>query len=239
MDDIVIIDKVIGTGEVAIADYRWITPRLHELATVVTETMLGGMMGGKAGVTHFHVGSGKERLSVLHELLDNYEMPAACLYATHINRNEALLDDAAKLARRGAYVDMDTTEEKLAEHLQYYREHGGPLAQLTVSSDAHTPGGSPAKLYRQFVACVRDEALPLPDVLPLFTRNTAQVLKLPDKGTLAEGKEADVLVLDKESLELVHVFGKGRQFIKDRELIVESEQESKAREVKDGQKTKR
>jgi beta-aspartyl-dipeptidase (metallo-type) len=229
-DDIVIIDKVIGTGELAISDYRWVDPTLHELALLVTATMLGGKMGGKAGVTHFHVGDGRRCLSLLHQLLDNYEMPPECIYATHVNRNEALMEDAITLARRGAYIDMDTTEEKLGEHLTYYREHDGPFEQLTVSSDAHTPGGSPAKLYEQFVSCVREHGLPLLEVLPLFTRNTAKVLKLAHKGALEEGKEADVLVLQKRSLDIMHVFGKGRQFIKDGELIVKSTQTTQSEE---------
>jgi beta-aspartyl-dipeptidase (metallo-type) len=226
LDDIVIIDKIIGTGEVAISDYRWVNPPLHELATVVTATMLGGMMGGKAGVTHFHIGSGKGRLSPLHELLDNYEMPASCIYATHITRNMDLLDDAITLARRGAYVDMDTIEENLGECLRYYQEHDGPLDQLTISSDAYTPEGSPRKLYEQFVACVQDHHFGLAELLPLFTTNPAKVLKLAHKGRLQEGKDGDVLVLHKDTLEIRHLFAGGRQFIKAGQLNHKSKQEA-------------
>src|SRR5215213_4296172 len=44
MDDLVLIDEVIGTGEIAISDARWVDPPLYELAKVVSETMLGGKM---------------------------------------------------------------------------------------------------------------------------------------------------------------------------------------------------
>jgi hypothetical protein len=54
------------------------------------------------------------------------------------------MDDVIALARRGAYVDLDTVEGDLGRWLQYYREHGGPLSQLTVSSDA----AAPAPRYR-------------------------------------------------------------------------------------------
>jgi beta-aspartyl-dipeptidase (metallo-type) len=190
-------------------------------------------MGGKAGVTHFHVGPGKKRLALLHKLLDTYDIPPACLYPTHINRNEALIDDGIALAKRGAYLDMDTTEEKLGAHLCYYRKQGGPLAQLTVSSDAHTPGGSPRKLYEQFVKCVREDDWPLAELLPLFTSNAAKILKLPGKGCLEKGKDADVLVLDQETLAIVHVFTRGRHVIKEGELVAPIKQEQQVTQGKE------
>jgi beta-aspartyl-dipeptidase (metallo-type) len=225
LNDVLMIDKVIGAGEIAISDYRWMAPQLELLAHAVTETMLGGIMGGKAGVTHFHTGPGKQRLCLLHQLLDNYDIPPACLYPTHTNRNESVLDDAIALAKRGAYVDMDTVEEDLPRWLRYYREHGGPMDRLTVSSDAHTPAGSMRKLYEQFVASVRDAGLPMSEVLPLFTKNVATVLKLGQKGALEVGKDGDVLLLDKGSCEIVHLFARGRHIIKDGELIKTSKQE--------------
>lgn len=225
MNDLVLVEKIIGIGEVAISDQRWVDPQLDPLAHVVTETMVGGMISGKAGITHFHTGPGKKRLSLLHELLDNYEVPAKCLYPTHINRNEALIDDGIALAKRGAYVDMDTTEEKLGEHLAYYRRQGGPLDRLTVSSDAHTPGGSPRKLYEQFVDCLCTHGWALPALLPLFTSTPAKILQLPGKGMLAKGNDADILVLDRESFAIVHLFARGRQVIKAGALVTPSKQE--------------
>jgi beta-aspartyl-dipeptidase (metallo-type) len=232
MKDVVMIDKVIGAGEIAIADYRWVDPLLDPLAHLVTETMLGGMMADKAGVTHFHTGEGKQRLSLLHALLDNYAIPPHCLYATHITRSHELMDDAIALARRGAFVDMDTIEENLGECLRYYVAHDGPLEQLTVSSDAHTPGGSQHKLYAQLVSCVREHKFRLEEVLPLFTSNTAHVLKLAGKGELKADNDADLLVLRGGTLEIVHLFARGKPFIKEGRLVKPSQQEEQVAESK-------
>jgi beta-aspartyl-dipeptidase (metallo-type) len=68
-------------------------------------------------------------------------------------------------------------------------------------------------------------------VLPLFTMNTARVLKLNNKGSLQEGKDADVLVLDSDSLELVHVFARGRQLVSDGRMAEKSEQEKLVEEA--------
>lgn len=233
MDDLVLVDKVIGTGEIAISDPRWIDPLLDPLAHIVVQTATGGKMAGKAGVVHFHTGPGKRKLGLLHELLDCYDVPSAAIYPTHVNRSEALVEDAIALARRGAFVDMDTVEEDVAARLPYYLAQGGPPDRITISSDAHTPSGSTRKLYEQFVALVRETQLPLETVLACFTSNGAAALKLKNKGALARDKDADVLVLRQDTLELVHVFAGGRQFVRDGQYVAQSRQEQQVESGKE------
>jgi beta-aspartyl-dipeptidase (metallo-type) len=52
-------------------------------------------------------------------------------------------------------------------------------------------------------------------VLPVVTTNTARVLRLPDKGRLAAGADADVLVLEAGTLELLEVVAGGRRLLRD------------------------
>lgn len=215
-DDVVVIDKVIGVGEIAIADYRSSKPSVAELARIVSDAMVGGTMSGKAGVTHFHTGAGKEKLGILHRLLDEYsELPAHILHATHITRSKELIEDAVRLARRGAYVDMDTIDTDFGRSFVHYRDNGGPLDRLTVSSDA---GAGTSKgvhtLYAAFVQGVRDFHLPIEQILPCWTSNTATVLKLGSKGRLQKGADADVLVVDKGDLRPRHVLAMGKPMLK-------------------------
>lgn len=214
-DDVVVIDKVIGVGEISIADYRSSKPSVGELARIVSEAMVGGMMAGKAGVTHFHTGAGKEKLGILHKLMDEYtEIPAHVLHATHITRSKELIEDAVRLAKRGAYVDMDTIDDDFGKSYLHYRDSGGPLDKLTVSSDG---GAGTSKgvhtLWEAFVHGVRDFRLPVEEILPLWTSNTASVLKLGSKGRIGEGMDADLLVVGKEDLEIRAVFAMGRMVV--------------------------
>ncbi|HEX2913001.1 MAG TPA: beta-aspartyl-peptidase [Chloroflexia bacterium] len=231
MNDIIIIDKAIGVGEISISDYRSSEPTLHEAARAISDAIIGGMIGGKAGVSHFHVGEGKRRLELLFTLLDSssFEIPPEYLYPTHITRSHELLDEAIQLAGRGSFVDMDTTEEDLAENLRYYIEHGGKLDQLTVSSDSHTPSGNPHKYFGQFVSCVRDHKIPLEQVLPLFTSNPASVYKLQGKGRLKEGCDADIVILEKETFEIRHLFARGKQMIAEGKLCAREQYEDMAK----------
>jgi len=221
MDDLVLIDRIIGVGEIAISDNRASEPSLHELARVVSDSYVGGLLSGKAGVTHFHTGPGKSHLKLLHNLLDNNDLPAQCLYPTHIARSEKLMDDAIALAARGAYVDMDTVDEQASRWLHYYVQHKGVMDKLTISSDANTPGGSPAKFFNQFISSLRESGLPLEQVLPCFSSNAATVLKLPMKGQLREGMDADIVILHKDSFDLLHVFARGTHVVNNREVQYE------------------
>jgi len=212
--DLTLIDRVIGVGEVAIADLRATKPRRRDLARLVMEAYVGGTLSGKAGVTHFHVGPGRERLSALHSLLDHEDAAPEQLYPTHINRGERLMDEAVVLAQRGCYVDIDAVGgEGVGDWVRYYLAQGGPPDHLTISSDAHTPGGSPIKLYEAFVTCIRDLGLSPATALLPFTRTPSHVLKLLHKGRLCQGADADLLIVDEESLQLRHVFATGRHLL--------------------------
>ena len=213
-DDMVVIDKVIGVGEIAIADFRSSKPTVQELGRIVSDAVVGGTMSGKAGVAHFHTGAGKEKLGLLHALLDHYDIPAKNLHATHITRSHALIEDAVALAKRGAYVDMDTIDPDFGPSFEYYREHDGPLHRLTVSSDAGAgTSNGPHTFFEAFTGAVLQHGLAIEEILPCFTFNTATVLKLPQKGRLRKGADADVLVLRHDSLQIAHLFAMGEKMI--------------------------
>lgn len=217
-DDMMFIDEVVGAGEVAIADKRGLCPQAPELAKLVLDTHVGGLLSGKAGVTHFHVGEHEQRLKRLYELLDgDYAVTPEMLYPTHITRSEALMDEAIELGKRGAHVDIDTVEADLAKWLRYYLDHGGDPAQLTISSDSGA--SSPRQLYEQLCQAVVHARIPLETVLPMVTSNTATVLKFKNKGRLEPGCDGDVVVMDSRSLEIRHVLARGVQMVRDGSLV--------------------
>lgn len=218
--DLVIVDKVLGVGEIAIADERAAEPTVQELARIVSEALVGGRISGKAGVTHFHTGPSNRRLSILHRLLDEFDIPPRYVYATHITRSRELMDDAIALANRGAFVDIDAVDDNLEDWVPYYFEHGGPEGRLTISSDAHTADGTVEKLRSNVVRCIRDVKMPLDRVLSLVTRNTAEVLGLLRKGHIAEGMDADLLVLNRTTYAVEHVIARGRHLLDTEEIHI-------------------
>jgi beta-aspartyl-dipeptidase (metallo-type) len=218
--DILFVEEVIGVGEVAISDARSMDPDPLELAKVVHEAYDGGLLGSKCGLTHFHVGEHERRLAPLRDLIEQFSVEPCWLYATHVERTEALMREAIALANRGAHVDIDVVEEDMPKWLRYYLDNGGHPDRLTVSSDAAI--NSPRMLYEQLRIAVREDGFPLELVLKLATSNTAQVLGLERQGTLEPGKRGHLLILEEGSLDIVHVHAGRGWMVRDGSLVTRS-----------------
>jgi beta-aspartyl-dipeptidase (metallo-type) len=209
-DDLVIVDEVIGVGEVAISDSRACDPSLRELARLITQCHRGGSLTGKSGVTLFHVGDGKRRLQLLNDLLDQHDVAPSSLVADHVNRTPEHVQEAIQLARRGVRVCMDTVDGELPRWLRMYRAGGGALDKVSVCSDAQTAAGDIGNFFSGFLESVRG-GFGLEEVLAVFTANTADAWQLRGKGRIAVGCDADLLFLDATSLHIERVLARGRE----------------------------
>jgi len=113
-------------------------------------------------------------------------------------------------------VDIDTVEQDLPQWLSFYRRHNGDFSRLTVSSDAAI--NSPRTVWDQIRSCILEHGFAMECALPLITSNTARTLKLHNKGRLATGFDADIVVLRKDTLEIRDVIARGRRMIQDARL---------------------
>lgn len=230
--DLVLIDKVIGAGEIAISDHRSSQPTFEEIARLAAECRVGGMLGGKAGVLHIHMGDGAKRLELLFRLIKETEIPASQVIPTHVNRNRQLLDEAIEYVLAGGHMDLtagvDPEDESDSDvsvetAVRLCLEKNVPLAQVTVSSDSN--GSLPVfdklgnlvgltiatqrTLFKKFRSLVGRTILTLEQAAQLFAANPARFYKLHQKGEIKEGKDADVILLDQD-LNLTDVIAKGR-----------------------------
>ena len=214
--DIVYIDRVIGVGELALSDHRSSQPTLDELLRVASDAHVAGLMTGKAGTVHLHMGDGERGLDLVREALATSELPPRVFHPTHVNRRKALFDEALELARGGSTLDITAFPVAEGEDawpadvaLERFLDAGLAAERVTVSSDGggclpvfDADGrvtamdvGDPSALVeclRRLLARGRD----LEAVLPAFTSNVADLLRLPGKGRLEVGCDADLVVLD-------------------------------------------
>jgi beta-aspartyl-dipeptidase (metallo-type) len=218
-EDLMFVDECVGAGEVAISDQRGLRPPGQALAALVRDTHVGGLLSGKAGVTHFHVGEEPTRLAPLRELIDDFGIEPAWLYPTHVERSEELMSEAVALAHRGAAVDIDVVNRDLRKWVCSYLDGGGPEDRLTASSDADS--STPDILSSQLRELGRDPSIGIERMLRFGATNASRVLKLERKGQLRVGCDADLLVLEAGSLDIRHVVARGKRMVIDGACVVQ------------------
>ena len=145
MDDLILLDKVVGCGEIAISDHRSSQPTKEDFAKIVADTRVGGILSAKAGLVNIHMGDGKEKLEYLKYVLDNSMIPPTQMLPTHINRSMTLMLDGIEYAKEyGGYIDLTTSsdpdfldpdEVKASTGLKMALDAGVPAEKITFSSD--------------------------------------------------------------------------------------------------------
>jgi beta-aspartyl-dipeptidase (metallo-type) len=239
--DIALIEEVIGV-KTSVSDHRSSHPTVEELRKLISEARVAGILSGKAGVVHVHVGNEKPGLRPLLEAIDGTDIPIEQLAPTHLNRNRDLLAQAVEFGKAGGYVDVTTSVSpelgmrssvKASEAVKHLVKEGVPVDRITMSSDGN---GSlpvfdergnlvkldiarPQTLYREFVDLVLLERVSLEDAVRVVSTNVADHLGLRNKGRVAPGRDADLVVLEKGSLRVVYVVARGRVFVEGGRLI--------------------
>ena len=239
--DLIVVDKVVGAGEIAVSDHRSSQPTFDEVARLAAECRVGGLLGGKAGVLHFHLGDGKRRLEFLFRIVRETEIPMTQLVPTHISRNPELFEEGLEWVAGGGSVDITVGPEpvppdpevSLEDCIARFREKGLPFGRLMLSSDSN--GSIPVfdesgrlvrltiatekDLFRKFGDILRKGLLPPETAARLFSTNAAEFYKLGNKGRIGPGRDADLVVLDGD-LGLSDVFARGKRMMAGGRLLV-------------------
>jgi beta-aspartyl-dipeptidase (metallo-type) len=247
--DIVHVDPILGFGELAISDHRSSQPTYDEFLRVASEVHTAGLMTGKAGICHLHLGDGVRGLELVRRALDETELPARTFNPTHVNRRRALFEEALELTARGVVVDITASPEDGApvpdgpdadlpasfavrQVLTAVASGDVPRNGFTVSSDG---GGclpefdaegtvvhvdvGRASTLPALLATLLDGGLKLADVLPALTSNPARLLRLEGRGSVAVGGRADLVVLADRTHAVDEVWCGGLRFVDSGELV--------------------
>ena len=242
-NDIILIDKVIGTGEIAMCDHRSSQSPKEAYQQITAEARVGGMLSGKAGVVNMHLGDGEDGLKMLYEITKNGEIPKTQIIPTHVNRNKRLFKEAIEWAKQGGIMDITSSVSpesgsshsvKSSEAVKQALEAGVNIENITMSSDGNgsmpifdeagnnigVGVASQISIFNEFRDMVQKENIAITDAIKIITSNIAKFTKLyPRKGCLANNSDADILVLDKD-LQLQHVWARGTHMVENGKPIV-------------------
>jgi len=229
--DLILIDKVLGIGEVAVSDHRSSQPEYSEFVRLAADVRVGAMLAGKKGVLNIHLGDGERMLELLEKVIRETEIPMRHFVPTHLNRNQKLFEKAVEYGQKGGYIDFTTCttaqflqegEVSAAAALHRSLAAGVKIEQITFTSDAQgslpvfdqagnlsgITVGKPASLFQAVREAV-ELGVPLATAVKVITANPAAILGLTGLGRIEEGCSGDLVLIDSENLEIKQVFAKG------------------------------
>lgn len=241
--DIMMINEVIGVGEIAISDHRSFHPSYDEILRIVAEARVGGMLSGKAGVVNLHLGDGEGGLSLIKEVIRNTEIPYSQFVPTHINRNPELFDEGVVFARDGGQIDFTTSttqvfldegEVKCSKALRRCLDRDVPVERITFTSDGQGSlpifdeknefcglrVGTSSSLFKEVRDAVQQENVLLETAIRVITSNPATIYKLSGKGVIRQGADADIALINADDLAIRTVIARGKIMVKDGEAVV-------------------
>ena len=241
--DLMLIEEIIGVGEIALSDNRSSQPSFDGFVNLVAQTRVGGLLSNKAGIVNIHLGAGSRRLNYLFDLREKTEIPPTQLLHTHINRNIELFETGMDYVKRGGFIDLTTScdidhleegEIMAREGLKKIIDADLPITNITFSSDGN--GSMPrfdengkmiglgicdvSSLYREVKSAIKDYNIEIEKAIKVITSNVADILKLKDKGRIEIGKDADLVIVDKETLDINMVFARGIKMVDGGEAII-------------------
>ena len=234
-EDMIYIDSVIGC-KIAISDIRSSYPSALELLRLLRNVRVGGMLSGKKGILHLHLGALSSKMDLLFEIIENYEFPIEHISPTHVGRTKDLFDQAITFAKMGGMIDITTGASKYTDPYKsvlYALNNNVSIDNMTFSSDGNAGldkldknnnlvGFKSAPFDKNFEEVINLHKLggiPVEDALKLITSSPAKNLGLKNKGQVKVNSDADLCFLNSD-LELHTVIANGKFMMQEGALVV-------------------
>ena len=125
-------------------------------------------------------------------------------------------------------------EVKASKALKLCLDAGVPISQITFTSDGQGSlpmfnekkeyvglrVGKVATLFEEVRDAILKDNVPMEDAIRVITSNPATNLKLSNKGRIATGMDADLVILDEGTLEIDTVIAMGITMIENKKIMV-------------------
>lgn len=231
--DMLAIPEVLGV-KIALGDHRSSFPNQHEIMQILADVRVSGMLTGKTGFLHVHLGDFPYSFDIFDECVAQ-GMPIKHIRPTHVARHPEVFRRACEFAKKGGFIDITTGGGNYmgsaADAVRSALADGVPFDRITLSSDGHgsmprfNEAGEMVGLGIGSIMCdietireLKDE-LGVEKALTPMTKTVAGALGLETKGGIAVGKDADILFLTKD-LDIDWVFMMGKVAMRKGEVVM-------------------
>lgn len=223
--DIICIEPVLGV-KLALADHRCSFPNDDEMLKLVADVRMGGMLSGKKGVLHVHLGDYGGAYEQFERIIAR-GLPRHHFSPTHTGREPKLFEQAIEFARKGGVIDITSgggNYYPFVECVERALKAGVDRSRITMSSDGNgsmpkfengvmvaivaAPVNANHQMLKEMVAAGID----FETALMMTTSNVADSLGVKE-ARLAVGMKANLCVLT-ESLDIDTVIARGTTWVK-------------------------
>lgn len=231
--DMLAIPEVLGV-KIALGDHRSSFPNQHEIMQILADVRVSGMLTGKTGFLHVHLGDFPYSFDIFDECVAQ-GMPIKHIRPTHVARHPEVFRRACEFAKKGGFIDITTGGGNYmgsaADAVRAALADGVPFDRITLSSDGHgsmprfNEAGEMVGLGIGSIMCDIETLRELKDDLGVekaltpMTKTVAGALGLETKGGIAVGKDADLLFLTKD-LDIDWVFMMGKVAMRKGEVVM-------------------
>lgn len=231
--DMLAIPEVLGV-KIALGDHRSSFPNQHEIMQILADIRVSGMLTGKTGFLHVHLGDFAYSFDIFDECVAQ-GMPIKHIRPTHVARHPEVFRRACEFAKKGGFIDITTGGGNYmgsaADAVRAALAADVPFDRITLSSDGHgsmprfNEAGEMVGLGIGSIMCdietireLKDE-LGIEKALTPMTKTVAGALGLETKGGIAVGKDADLLFLTKD-FDIDWVFMMGKVAMRQGEVVM-------------------
>lgn len=231
-NDLFFVPEVVGV-KIAHSDHRSSFPTFDEMLRLLSDVRVGGMIAGKVGVLHIHLGMLPGAFETFDDIVKR-GMPIKHIRPTHCGRTEEQFKQAVAFTKKGGVIDITSGGGCFATPTEVLKLvlKEADVNNVTISTDGNgsiprfdNKGnmvglgmGSARANLDVLHELVTQHDVPLEKVLPMATRNVAKHLELRGKGEVVAGADAD-LCLFSADFTLQHVMAKGRLLMRDKVIL--------------------
>lgn len=234
-NDLFFVPEVLGV-KIALGDHRSSFPTTQQVLALLADIRVGGMIAGKTGFLHIHLGNIPGAFAMFDEIVAR-GFPIRHIRPTHCGRIRHVFDAAVEFALKGGHIDITTGASCCFDNASLAvlaaLEAGVDPKLITLSTDGHGSvprfnekgemaglgvGGVEGNLLA-FKRLVGDYGMAIEKALPFVTSNVASALGLADQGVVATGACGNACLFT-EDFTLTDVVARGRVMMRDGEVVV-------------------
>ena len=232
-EDMFLVPECLGV-KIALGDHRSSFPRPDEVLHLLADIRLTGMITGKGGVLHVHMGD----IPGIFEMFVKFQeggFPIKHIRPTHCSRKRDIYESSLEFARHGGYVDYTagfSCNGSTAKDILEAIDSGVDPTHITMSTDGHgsmprfndkgemvgLATGGVGGLLDTIRDLIGNHGVPVERALIFNTTNVTDALGLKDQGRIEAGACGNACLFN-DGWELTDVISKGCFMMRDKEIV--------------------